>query len=232
MAEINVERKGASIWPWILGLLVLLLLGWAIVELLDSDEPEIAAVDPVAAPVAASIVTPAPAVPATPAAPGVTAMPAAVSTYLTQCTEEQGAPQGEMGLQHQFTVNCLQQLRAGLDALITQGQVANTNVSQRSDQYTSTVQSLQASNATNTNHANMTRDAAGIAVQVMQAMQTAWFAGNQQIQSAVNEVQQAAQGIQTTVPMLQQRESVHTFFRGAGDALLLMAENRTAAAPA
>ena len=226
MAEINVERKGASIWPWIIGLLVLLLLGWAIVELLDSDEPEIAAVDPVAAPVVAPPVTPAPG------APGARVLPAAVSTYLTQCTEAQGSPQGEMGLQHQFTVNCLQQLREGMNVLITQEQVANTNVSQRFDQYTSTVQNLQASDPSNTNHANMTRDAARIAVEVMQAMQTAWFAGNQQIQSAVNETQQAAQGIQTTVPMLQQRESVHTFFREAGDALRLMAENPPIAAPA
>lgn len=48
MADINVERKGPSIWPWIIGLLVLALLIWALVEMFDSDEPEVAAVDPVA----------------------------------------------------------------------------------------------------------------------------------------------------------------------------------------
>ena len=69
VAEINVERKAASIWPWIINLLVLLLLGWAIVELLDSDEREIAAVDPVAAPVVAPPVTPVPGATATPGAP-------------------------------------------------------------------------------------------------------------------------------------------------------------------
>ena len=62
-------------------------------------------------------------------------------------------------------------------------------------------------------------------------IQTAWFAGNAQVQSAVNEVQQAAQGFQGTVPMLLEHGSVHTFFREAGDALRLTVENRTAAAP-
>lgn len=38
MADINVERKGASVWPWILGLLVAALLIWALVGLFGDDE--------------------------------------------------------------------------------------------------------------------------------------------------------------------------------------------------
>ena len=37
MAEINVERKDTSIWPWILGLLLLALLAWGVYELLNDD---------------------------------------------------------------------------------------------------------------------------------------------------------------------------------------------------
>ncbi len=44
MADINVERKSTNIWPWILGLLVLALLIWVLVEAFDTDEPEVAAV--------------------------------------------------------------------------------------------------------------------------------------------------------------------------------------------
>lgn len=36
MAEINVERK-KNVWPWIVGLIVLLLAIWAIAELMDDD---------------------------------------------------------------------------------------------------------------------------------------------------------------------------------------------------
>ncbi|MFW6080034.1 MAG: hypothetical protein ACODAE_10460 [Gemmatimonadota bacterium] len=46
MADINVERKGPSIWPWVIGLLVLALLIWAIAEMVDTDE-EVAVEEPV-----------------------------------------------------------------------------------------------------------------------------------------------------------------------------------------
>ena len=37
VADISVERKDRSIWPWILGLLLLGLLIWGLLELLDND---------------------------------------------------------------------------------------------------------------------------------------------------------------------------------------------------
>lgn len=42
MADINVERKGPSIWPWIIGLLVLALLIWAIAEMVSTDQEQVA----------------------------------------------------------------------------------------------------------------------------------------------------------------------------------------------
>ena len=38
MADINVERKGPSIWPWIVGLLVVALLAWALIEMFGGGE--------------------------------------------------------------------------------------------------------------------------------------------------------------------------------------------------
>lgn len=38
MADINVERKhGASVWPWIVGLIVLALLVWAVMQMGDGN---------------------------------------------------------------------------------------------------------------------------------------------------------------------------------------------------
>jgi len=43
VADINVERKGPSIWPWIIGLIVLALLIWALVEMFgDRTQPVVA----------------------------------------------------------------------------------------------------------------------------------------------------------------------------------------------
>jgi hypothetical protein len=41
VADINVERKGPSIWPWIIGLIVLALLIWALTELFDDDADDL-----------------------------------------------------------------------------------------------------------------------------------------------------------------------------------------------
>ena len=38
MAEINVERKGPSVWPWVVGLLVIALLAWALIEMFGRDQ--------------------------------------------------------------------------------------------------------------------------------------------------------------------------------------------------
>lgn len=32
MAQINIERKKNPVWPWVLGLILLALIGWAIYE--------------------------------------------------------------------------------------------------------------------------------------------------------------------------------------------------------
>lgn len=46
MADINVQKKGASIWPWILGLLVAALLIWALVGFFDGGDEGIQPMDP------------------------------------------------------------------------------------------------------------------------------------------------------------------------------------------
>lgn len=50
MADIDVERKSSMAWLWwLLGLLLIALLAWWLLS--GDDDPEVAAVDPVAAPV-------------------------------------------------------------------------------------------------------------------------------------------------------------------------------------
>jgi len=46
VADINVERKGPSIWPWIIGLIVLALLIWALVEMFGADREPAPVVTP------------------------------------------------------------------------------------------------------------------------------------------------------------------------------------------
>jgi hypothetical protein len=73
VADINVERKGPSIWPWVIGLVVLALLIWALVEMFGGETDPIAtdpARDTVIVDTPTTVTTPPPAVaPAPPAAP-------------------------------------------------------------------------------------------------------------------------------------------------------------------
>jgi hypothetical protein len=79
VADINVERKGPSIWPWIVGLIVLALIIWALTQMFrdDTRTTPVTPVDTPAATVdtAPAFGTPPPdtaAVNQPPAAPGVT----------------------------------------------------------------------------------------------------------------------------------------------------------------
>jgi len=53
MADINVERRGPRVWPWILGIIILIVLIWAITEMLDrnGEPPQRESVEVVPAPV-------------------------------------------------------------------------------------------------------------------------------------------------------------------------------------
>ncbi len=47
VADINVERRGPSIWPWIIGLIVLALVIWALAEMFGRDRAATAPAEPV-----------------------------------------------------------------------------------------------------------------------------------------------------------------------------------------
>ena len=66
MADINVERKTPGIWPWIIGLIILAVLIWALAAALDGgDDADVARTDPAAEvvevqPLVPDVETPAP----------------------------------------------------------------------------------------------------------------------------------------------------------------------------
>jgi hypothetical protein len=80
VADINVERKGPSIWPWVIGLVVLALLIWALVEMFgDRTQPAVVGPGPDTLFVDTPMVTPSPTpgvaptpAPGAPVAPGDT----------------------------------------------------------------------------------------------------------------------------------------------------------------
>ncbi len=92
MAEIRIERKrGPSIWPWVIGLIVLALLIWAIAELVntDRDNKTMAVADSAGVP-EANAAAPGAMAPSTPGA-----QPAPAPGTVAPATEQPGV--GDLG---------------------------------------------------------------------------------------------------------------------------------------
>jgi chromosome segregation ATPase len=214
MADIDVQRKtGPGIWPWILGLVVLALLIWAIAAMTGRDDRPTAMVTD----------TPTAAEPAATTAPA--ALPAAAEEYMRDCHVAEGTRTEGMGLDHDYTVNCLEQLANSLESLAQQGPAA-PNVDQHTQTIRERARQIRESPETSLQHANWTREGAQAGASAFEALHQAHHAGNQQVQSAVAQVRQAAEQIDPAEQHLEQLTDVRSYFRNAGDALNQMAQRQ------
>lgn len=219
MADINVERKASTpIWPWILGLVLLGLLIWAIMSMTGRDDR------------AATTTTTDTAVATAPAAApgaetGTAALPAAADGFMRDCHLDQGTRTDGMGMEHEYTVNCLEQLAASLEGFAQQRQGGAT-VDQHVQTIRDRAQQIRNSPETSTQHANWTREAALAGASAMESMHRTWHAGDSQVQNSVSQVRQSAEQISTTDAHLDQLSEVRSFFRNAGDALNQMAQRQ------
>ncbi|HEV2132500.1 MAG TPA: hypothetical protein VGR27_15405 [Longimicrobiaceae bacterium] len=215
MADINVERKGPSIWPWIIGLIVLALLIWALAEMLGGDRVDTAAVvdDTVLGTTEVAPTTPTTDVTAA-------AAPAAVQEFVQWVDRRD--PQTDMGLQHEYTSNGLRQLADALESL-AQRHGDRPAVQQSIQTMRQQADRLEQSDAASTQHANMTRDAFTSAADAMNTLHQEYHPQASDVDSQVNQVRQAAQAIDTGTPLLQQQERVQTFFDRSRDAVRTMA---------
>lgn len=209
MADIDIERKGAAIWPWIIGAIVLALLIWALAEMLGDDDDVDA---PVATVVEPAGVTPAPVTDAGPAA-----VPAPVQQYLTTCAPREPAA---MGLDHQYTSNCIQQLVAAVDAMLQEPNLAGVDVQAQMQTARENAQRLTASANESTQHAAQTREALVSIGTVLSGVQDARFPN---LDAQATQVEETARSVQGSGNLLDQREPVQRFFQQAGDLLSGMA---------
>lgn len=207
MADIDVQRKSSPTWLWwLLGLLVLGLILWALLGRGDDVDT-------------ADVVEPAPVVAPVDTGFGATAMPAEIQSFRSECTEMAGTPTTDMGLEHEFTVSCLENLRESLAAITVLDTVGGVDVQQQLDEFEQSVSQLRQSDPMATTHAGTTREAAMAGVRVMEGMRDAYFPTAADVRSAVDEAASAAQGISADTQLLEQRDTVRTFFRESADAL-------------
>jgi hypothetical protein len=217
MADIDVERKGPSIWPWIIGLIVLALLIWALASLFGEDEPEVAGTDPLVAPVVTDPAAPAPVVPA----PAAGAQVAGLDEYMSTCAD---APPPEMGVQHQYTGDCIRQLATALSSVVERDTVGNTAIQPMLQDFRRKADAIQESDWQSTQHANRVREVFTSAASLMETVQQQRYGTVNALGTEVSQARQAAQSVQPTTSLLDQSDTVRTFFQEAGQALRIMAD--------
>jgi len=219
MADIDVQRKGPSIWPWIAGLIVLALLVWAVAEMVDRDDQEVAVTETQAA----EEVQPAP----TPA-------PSAAGEDPVQAVEAYSShiENADMGVDYNWTATAMNRMAAALNAIATRSNAGN-DVMQRIDRLRQRASQVSASPDSLQQHADWVREFGMNATDAMSSLARHTAGQDRQLQTGIEETRQAAQNISETTPLLQQREAVQRFFEEAEDPLqrLANAASRPGAQP-
>ncbi len=220
MADIDVTRKSPSIWPWIIGLLVLALLIWGLAEMLgdDDDVDTITTEEVIPAPVAVedSDLDPAPL-----------AVPAVVTEFAETCAVS--TSNADMGAEHRFTTECVRRMAGALDGVIQRNNISGTDVDARLANFRQMADALESSSPEATDHANMVRNVFMSASDLMSAVYQASYSTVQQMGPEVTQIRDAAQAIRGDAQLLNQQDAVTTFFREAGEAIRMMATTPAAA---
>lgn len=212
MAEIRVEKRdNKPIWPWIIGALLLIGLIWAAVELFDSDEPEreVAAVEQ-------------PVVEDTPMMEeervANNAMAAPVSEFVTFAEQDDENP--DMGVDHEYTSQGLQKLKAALVALADEHGSGDADIQQKKQEMEQAADKIQ-QDPTSLQHANTIKDAFTKASTLMTSIQEKSFPD---ASDEVEEVKNAAESIEADKQTLEQKDAVKEFFNDASSAIQSLAE--------
>jgi hypothetical protein len=211
MADIDIQEKKSSPWPWILGLIALVAVVWIAMEMLGDDDDDMAVVDPAA--------EQQPYAPP-PADAGMTAMPDEVTRFDEECAAADAT--GEMTMSHEFTESCVRHMTAALEAVIRRDTVGDAALSTHMEQYRSRADQLTA-NRESAEHSSYVHEVFDGAAELIARIEETRENTGDALQRRAPRVQQAADAISVDEPVLEQREEVRAFFAEASSAIRAMA---------
>jgi hypothetical protein len=207
---IEIERKRAAVWPWVLGAVLLGAVAWGLSSWMSPDEKTALGEPREAAPATA----PSPKAERVPVEPETTGLPA-VQSYLRFVAD----PPVEMGVRHEYTLEGLRRLDAALDAM-TEGDAARP---QQLDAFRRHVRRLEQSGHGSLEHADMTKAAFLEAVHVLESIQERRAPQSAAFRARIGSVRAQAEALRADRPLLEQEATVKRFFAEAGHALRALA---------
>lgn len=223
MAEILVEpdnrdpkKNNSSIWPWILGALLLFGLIWVIVEVTDDDDAERVATTTVMdrEPVTNETYTDN--------TYEQTAAAGPVAEFVRFANEE-NANQAEMGLDHEYTSNGIMKLSGALNALADNA-AGDVNIEQKRQKFRENADKVQ-QDPQSLQHANIIRETFISASDLIASIKEKSYAESD---VDVEQLRSTAEEIDTNTPTLEQKDKVKEYFDKAGDAIEKMSNETTA----
>lgn len=212
MAEIQIERKEKGVnWMWVLLILALLALlaWWLLSQRSDGDRVVMTADSGAVMDTARGTST------------AVAGAPSEVNDFLRFVDDNRART--EMGRDHEYTSDGIRRLSAALGAMVMSDTAGSVALRPRVDSLSQQADALQR-NAESSQHSAQTRQAFDRSVSVMDALQER-RGGSASAQ--VSEVRQAAQAVQPSRQLLEQRMEVQRFFERAADAVRSLASNST-----
>lgn len=211
MAEIDIQKKRKSPWPWILGGLAAALALWGIARVIERPERRVADVVEEAVPPPAEM-------PRTEAPAGLTT---SVQRFAATAAGFATAEAGEL---HNYVGGALGQLGTVLHSLAS-GTPHESGVGRHLDDLRRTTQQIEGTAWTPETNAEPVKSAftsASGAISELQRGQP----GNADLETHANAVHQAAEAIEGSRPVLDQRAGIQTFLTSAARAVEGLASSR------
>jgi len=217
MADIDIERRQRSPWPWVIGALVLILAVWGLSQWVRTDQPPVAttdpAQDPAAPPAAVNGVQPAPE----------RAPETAAADRFQEWVRDSADAVDQTNGPHEYTREGIDRISSTLEDLV--GRDPAPAVQQRLEEMRRQRQAIRASDPASLEHANQARSAFLAAVGVLESLQERPELQQTGLDQHVNRTRQAAEQVRTETPLLEQRAEVHEFFTRMGEALQTAEQN-------
>lgn len=214
MAEIDIERKGPPVWPWILGLLALVLVVWGVVEYVQREQTG-------APPPGVAVRPEAPPEPDRPVV-GAAIQPA-VEEYRSRCMEPEST-RDTIDSPEEFVASCIRVLSGALASVIGRDTVGDVPLQGLLNGYREAAQRVDETGWRSPTEGDLARAVFLSAADIMRYVEETRQNTPPELRETIAEVRRAADAVEPATPIAEQRENTDRFFRRAGDAIELMAE--------
>lgn len=211
MAEIKIEKKSKPVWPWLLGLLLLVLLAWGAFEVFQDDRQEVAVTEnrDFTEPQADEQQQPEQQT-GTDGTAGLTAGPVQEYVEFTNQTED-----AEMGVDHEFTSEGLNKLAEALEDVADNAGIEDEQLQANIEDIKSKADFIQ-EDWEDLTHADSIRAAFASANDAFETIQQQEFPQQSQ---QVDELKQQAQEVKPGAMTLEQRQEVKEYFDKSAETL-------------